>query len=65
MLLQLATALRDAGMAQPELQALFESFAARHRADADESRYDALLDTLDLIVGWCSAGRALYPSTVA
>ncbi len=64
-LLQLATALRDAGMAQFDLQALFESFAARHQADADESRYDALLDTLDFIVGWCSPGGALYPSTVA
>ena len=64
-LLQLATELRDAGMAQSELQALFESFAASHRADTDESRYDALLDTLDFIVGWCSPGSALYPSTAA
>ena len=52
-------------MSQSELQALFESFAARHRADADESRYNALLDTLDFIVGWCSPSRALYPSTIA
>ena len=64
-LFQLATESRDAGMAQPDLQALFESFAARHQTDPDESRYDALVDTLDFIVGWCSPGRALYPSTAA
>ena len=47
-------------MPRQELSALFETFRARHADDADETRIDAILDTLDFIVGWCSPANALY-----
>ena len=57
----LAVELRDSGMSQPELLELFDASRARHHDDVDERRYDAVLDVMDLIVGWCSPGRALFP----
>ncbi len=62
-LLSLAQQLRDEGLPQPELTALFDSFREHHAGDEDQSRYDAVLDTLDQIVGWCSPSRALYPAS--
>ena len=59
-LLSVAEQFRDEGMAQHELSALFDSFRARHAADTDETRLDAILDTLDFIVGWCSPAKSLY-----
>jgi hypothetical protein len=34
---------------------------ARHRDDVDERKYDAVLDVMDLISGWYSPGKVLYP----
>jgi hypothetical protein len=59
-LLFAAEQLRDEGMAQSELSALFDSFRARHAADTDETRLNAILDTLDFIVGWCSPSKSIY-----
>jgi hypothetical protein len=56
----LAVELRDGAMPQSELLAVFDASRARHNNDTDERRYDAVLDVMDLIVGWCSPGRALY-----
>ena len=58
----LAVELRDAGLSQTELLAVFDEVRARHQDDADERKYDAVLDIMDLIVGWCSAGQELYPA---
>jgi hypothetical protein len=57
----LAIELRDAGMPQADLLAVFDASRARHHDDADERRYDALLDVMDFISGWVSPSRALYP----
>ena len=62
-LLSLAQQLRDEGVPQPELTALFDSFRERHAGDQDQSCHDAILDTLDLICGWCSPSRALFPAS--
>ena len=59
-LLSVAEQLRDEGMAQHDLSALFDRFRARHAADTDETRLDAILDTLDFIVGWGSPTKSLY-----
>lgn len=59
-LLSVAKQLRDEGMPQCELTELFDTFRARHQEDDEETRLDAILDTLDFIVGWCSPGYALY-----
>jgi hypothetical protein len=60
-LLELAGGLRDGGMPQAELLALFDAARERHGGDADETSYDAILDTMDLITGWCAPSQRLYP----
>lgn len=57
----LAKELRDGGMSQLDLYLLYERFRALHGDDADETRLDALLDTLDFIAGWCHPSRRLFP----
>jgi hypothetical protein len=59
--LELAQDLRDGGMPQAELLALFDAARERHAQDADEARYDAILDAMDLMVGWCAPSQNLYP----
>ena len=59
--IELAIALRDAGLPRAHLRQLFNDARKRHSADADERQHDALLDVLDRIAGWCSPAQALYP----
>ena len=59
-LYQLAVTLRDEGVSQIDLYLLYERF---NEVDhCDESKTDAILDTMDLIWGggWAK-GSALYP----
>jgi hypothetical protein len=58
--LDLARALRDEGMSQLELHRLFDEFRALHESDANEVRYDAILDAMDCISGWCGSCSRLY-----
>ena len=57
----LAVQLRDEGMAQQELYGLFDRFRAIHQNDSDEAKYEAILDSMDLISGWCSPSECLFP----
>ena len=58
-LLTLARQLRDGGSSQLELYFLFSYF--QQRLSPEDPRYDAVVDTMDLIWGggWAK-GRALY-----
>jgi hypothetical protein len=62
--LELARALRDEGMSQLALYQLFDEFRASHASDADEIIFDAVLDTLDFISGWCSPAYRLFDTTL-
>jgi hypothetical protein len=62
-LLGLARELREVGMAQSELLALYDSFRERHAPDADETIYNAILDTMDFIVGWRRLSQSIYPES--
>ncbi len=59
--LDVARQLRDEGMAQPDLLALYDRFRERLSTDTDETCHDAVLDAMDFIAGWCSPSQALYP----
>ena len=48
------------GMPQAEMYAAFEQQLQRQSHAEGERRYDALVNTMDLIVGWCAPGTALY-----
>ncbi len=56
----LAKALRDEGVKQIDLYALFSGF--QQQCDPDDDRYDSIVDTMDLIHGgpWAK-GWNLYP----
>lgn len=57
----LAVRLRDGGMKRPELEKLYTDELLLHRDSDDERKWDAIADTLDFVVGWCSPGKELYP----
>jgi len=48
-------------MSQAELLSLFDAARERHARDDDETGYDAILDTMDLIERWCGPSQRLYP----
>lgn len=51
-------------MSQLDLYQLFDEFRASHASDADEIIFDAVLDTLDFISGWCSPAYRLFDTTL-
>jgi len=56
-------ALRDEGVSQVHLYALFSHFLMT--TPPDDPRYDAITDNMDLIWGGAIAkGHALYPTTL-
>jgi hypothetical protein len=57
---QLAKTFKFEGMTQQDMYHLFDSYQAKHKNDADETKYNALLDTMDFIVGFCDAGAGIY-----
>lgn len=58
-LLKLATSLRDEGVSQVEIYSLFEQFQVVTKGE--DPRYDAIVDTMDLIYGgpWAK-GHGLF-----
>ena len=56
----LAAQLRDEGVTQAQLYWLFDD-ARVALEDEDGPRYDAVLDTMDFIVGSCSPHMVLFP----
>lgn len=55
---ELAVALRAEGMTQVEMYRAF--LRMLQSIPADDPRYDAVADTMDLIWGWCPKGKALF-----
>jgi hypothetical protein len=53
----LAEELKQEGMSQLDLYKLFDRFREIHHHDTDETKYDAILDTMDYIYGW---GKKLF-----
>ena len=58
---ELAKQLKNDGMKKDEMYELFSRLLKTIDQDEDEIRYDALTDTMDLIVGWCCQANALFP----
>jgi hypothetical protein len=55
-----ARELRDRGMSQREVLELFDATRTELASDADERRYNAILDVMDLIAGWCHPMNAIF-----
>jgi hypothetical protein len=54
--------LKDGAMSQTDMLALFTEFPIRHRDDKDERLYDAIMDTMDFVSGWCHKSFRLFDS---
>lgn len=63
--LALARCFRDEGMSQLELYRLYDAFRALHENDQDERLYDAILNAMDCICGWCSPGNRFYETNLS
>lgn len=59
--LDFAIKLRDSGVSKEELTRVFDAVRSRHTDDQDGTKYDAILNTMDRITGWCSRRDALFP----
>jgi hypothetical protein len=51
-LVELAITFKSQGMTQAAMYRLFDEYRQQHEDDADETIYEALIDTLDIIAGW-------------
>lgn len=56
----LAITLKAEGMSERTMYDLFDRQRAAHERDTDEVVYNAILDTMDRIVGWCSPHARLF-----
>ena len=58
---ELAKELRNEGVTQDELRVLYSARFQKEDERGNEIGSDALGIALDLIVGWCSPGKELFP----
>ena len=56
----LAKALKSEGMTQAEMYRLFDTLRAAHAADEVGTNYDAILNTMDIVSGWCRPEARLF-----
>ena len=59
-LYNLALDLKNSGLNKEELYYLFDSFRKKHKNDGNEIKYNAILDTIDFIVGHCAPDKQIY-----
>jgi hypothetical protein len=58
----LAQALKTEGMSQHEMYELFKRYRPKHEDDIEQTKHDAILDTMDCISGWCGPTEKLFDS---
>ncbi len=61
-LLIFAKALKSEGMSQQDMHRLFDEYRERHEHDQDKTHYDAILDVMDFITGFCGSHSRLFDS---
>ncbi len=57
--------LKHNGLSKEQVMEIFDATRALHEHDEDEAIYNNILDTMDLIAGWCRRDRALFPEKPA
>ena len=61
-LLAQARLLRDQGISKIDLTDLLDRLRAEYDRDADEMKYNAILDVIDRVAGFCVAEFDLFPN---
>jgi hypothetical protein len=59
-LAELARLLKSQGMTQLEMYRLFDDFRDRHELNTGVLVQEAILETMDIISGWCPPGSQLF-----
>ena len=59
-LYETAVSMKNGGVSKENTYAQFEALRAKHSQDKDETIYNAILDVMDCIVGWCSPHLKIY-----
>jgi hypothetical protein len=54
--------LKSEGVSQAEMYSQFDSLRAKYDDPATSAQYDAILDTMDIISGWCRPELRLFES---
>ena len=52
--------MKKQGIEKQEIYLAFDFLRSKHESDEDETQYDAILDTLDLMTGWCTPEHAIF-----
>ncbi len=55
-----AVSMKDAGVSKENTLAQFTSLSQKHAQAEDETIYNAILNVMDCIVGWCSPHLKIY-----
>lgn len=61
----LACELRDEGESQSDVLGLFDLFRSDQSTSADETLYDAILQVMDLLTGWCGPDAAIFQTRLS
>jgi hypothetical protein len=56
----LVKVLKAEGVTQTEMYGQFDTLRVKYDDPATEAKYDALLDTMDIISGWCRPEQRLF-----
>ncbi len=57
---QVAGEFKNCGVSKELAYATLDTFRKRHEDDSDERKYNAVLDVMDLVDGWCSPHARIY-----
>lgn len=55
-----ARQFKTEGMTQETMYQLFDQYRAKHQIDNDETKYNAILDTIDFVVDYCRKGARIF-----
>ena len=59
-LYETAVFMRDDGLTKDDVYAQFEVLHLQLSKEGDETRYNAILDVMDCIMGWCSPHLKIF-----
>jgi hypothetical protein len=59
-LIALAREFKADGMSHQIMIQLFDAHRSKHESDSDETVYNAILDAMDFIVGYCRKSDGLF-----
>lgn len=60
----LAARLKSEGITQLVMYRLYDEYRRKHENDTDPVSYEAILNTMDYIAGWCGPAARLFETVL-